>query len=114
MSIRNFWLFCCFVVLFLPVSAQEFVTLDWRELPAAQTLPVVTREFPLEDGFRSCDYQVEIEFPEYQNLDNVASAALQARLDSLRLSPDADGTFADGLSASPQITSRVKVSAHRG
>ena len=114
MSIRNCWLLCCFVVFFLPVSAQEFVTLDWRELPAAQTLPVVTHEFPLEDDFRSCAYQVEIEFPEYQKLDNAASVALQARLDSLRLSPDADGTFADGLPASPQIISRAKVSAHRG
>ena len=114
MSIKRCWLFCCFIALFLPVSAQEFVTLNWQELPSAQTLPVVTRELPLKDDFRSFTYQVEIEFPEYQKLSKSEAAALEVRLDSLRRLPDEDMAFREGLPVSPQVTSFIKVSAHRG
>lgn len=114
MFIKRCWLLCCFIALFLPVSAQEFITLNWQELPSAQTLPVVTRELPLKDDFRSFTYQVEIEFPEYQRLSKSEAAVLEARLDSLRRLPDADIAFREGLPASPQITSFIKVSAHRG
>ena len=114
MFIKRCWLLCCFIALFLPVSAQEFITLNWQELPSAQTLPVVTRELPLKDDFRSFTYQVEIEFPEYQRLSKSEAAVLEARLDSLRRLSDADIAFGEGLPVSPQITSFIKVSAHRG
>lgn len=114
MSIKRCWLLCCFIAFFLPVSAQEFVTLNWQELPSAQTLPVVTRELPLKDDFRSFTYQVEIEFPEYQKLSKSEAAALEVRLDSLRRLPDEDMAFREGLPVSPQVTSFIKVSAHRG
>ena len=114
MSIKRCWLFCCFIALFLPVSAQEFVTLNWQELPSAQMLPVVTRELPLGDDFRFFTYQVEIEFPEYQKLSKSEAAALEVRLDSLRRLPDEDTALREGLPVSPQITSFIKVSAHRG
>lgn len=114
MFIKRCWLLCCFIALFLPVSAQEFVTLNWQELPSVQTLPVVTRELPLKDDFRSFTYQVEIEFPEYQRLNKGEVAALEMRLDSLRRFSDEDMSFKEGLPVSPQITSFIKVSAHRG
>ena len=114
MFIKRCWLLCCFIALLLPVSAQEFITLNWQELSSAQTLPVVTRELPLKDDFRSFTYQVEIEFPEYQKLSKSEAAALEVRLDSLRRLPDEDMAFREGLPVSPQVTSFIKVSAHRG
>ncbi|MBD9091164.1 MAG: hypothetical protein EGQ20_01325 [Bacteroides oleiciplenus] len=114
MFIKRCWLLCCFIALFLPVSAQEFVTLNWQELPSVQTLPVVTRELPLKDDFRSFTYQVEIEFPEYQRLNKGEVVALEMRLDSLHRFSDEDMSFKEGLPVSPQITSFIKVSAHRG
>jgi hypothetical protein len=44
MFIKRCWLLCCFIAFLLPVSAQEFITLNWQELSSAQTLPIVTRE----------------------------------------------------------------------
>lgn len=114
MFIKRCWLLCCFIVFLLPVSAQEFITLNWQELSSAQTLPVVTRELPLGKDFRSFTYQVEIEFPEYQKLNRSEVAALEMRLDSLRQLPNENVAFREGLPASPQINSFIKVSAHRG
>ena len=114
MFIKRCWLLCCFIALLLPVSAQEFITLNWQELSSAQTFPVVTRELPLGKDFRSFTYQVEIEFPEYQKLNRSEVAALEMRLDSLRQLPNENVAFREGLPASPQINSFIKVSAHRG
>ena len=114
MFIKRCWLLCCFIAFLLPVSAQEFITLNWQELSSAQTLPVVTRELPLGKDFRAFTYQVEIEFPEYQKLNRSEVAALEMRLDSLRQLPNENVAFREGLPASPQINSFIKVSAHRG
>ena len=114
MFIKRCWLLCCFIALLLPVSAQEFITLNWQELSSAQTLPVVTRELPLGNDFRSFTYQVEIEFPEYQKLSRSEVAALEMRLDSLRQLPNEDVAFRKGLPASPQINTFTKISAHHG
>lgn len=114
MFIKRCWLLCCFIAFLLPVSAQEFITLNWQELSSAQTLPVVTRELLLGKDFRSFTYQVEIEFPEYQKLNRSEVAALEMRLDSLRQLPNENVAFREGLPASPQINSFIKVSAHRG
>lgn len=67
------------LILFIafPVSAQEsFITLDWQELPAAQTLPEVSENIPLPDNFNSYNYDVKIEFPEFVNLTPEAAAEL--------------------------------------
>ena len=114
MFIKRCWLLCCFIAFLLPVSAQEFITLNGQELSSAQTLPVVTRELPLGKDFRAFTYQVEIEFPEYQKLNRSEVAALEMRLDSLRQLPNENVAFREGLPASPQINSFIKVSAHRG
>ena len=114
MFIKRCWLLCCFIAFLLPVSAQEFITLNWQELSSAQTLPVVTRELPLGNAFRSFTYQVEIEFPEYQKLSRSEVAALEMRLDSLRQLPNEDVAFRKGLPASPQINTFTKISAHHG
>lgn len=111
---KRCWLLGCLVALLFPVSAQEFITLNWQELSPAQTLPVVTRELPLGNDYRSFTYQVEIEFPEYQKLSKSETLALEMRLDSLRRLPDENAAFREGLPASPQIHSFIKVSAHRG
>lgn len=86
------------IVLFLPVSAQEFISLNWQELPAVQTLPTVTHELPLEADFRLYTYRAEIEYPEYQPLEKDEVTALNTT----------------DLPSSPQISTSVKVSAHRG
>lgn len=114
MFIKRCWLLCCFIAFLLPVSAQEFITLNWQELSSAQALPVVTRELPLGKDFRAFTYQVEIEFPEYQKLNRSEVAALEMRLDSLRQLPNENVAFREGLPAFPQINSFIKVSAHRG
>ena len=114
MFIKRCWLLCCFIAFLLPVSAQEFITLNWQELSSAQTLPIVTRELPLGKDFRYFTYQVEIEFPEYQKLNRSEVAALEMRLDSLRQLPNENVAFREGLPASPQKNSFIKVSTHRG
>ena len=111
MFIKRCWLLCCFIAFLLPVSAQEFITLNWQELSSAQTLPVVTRELPLGNDFRSFTYQVEIEFPEYQKLSRNEVTALEIRLDSLRQLPNENVAFREGLPASPQINSFTKIGA---
>ena len=93
MFIKRCWLLCCFIAFLLPVSAQEFITLNWQELSSAQALPVVTRELPLGKDFRAFTYQVEIEFPEYQKLNRSEVAALEMRLDSLRQLPNENALF---------------------
>lgn len=98
MLIKRCWWFCCFILLLLPVSAQEFIALNWQELPAVHSLPIVTHEVPLGTDFRSYTYRAEIEYPEYESLKKEEAAALQAK----------------DVPSSPQIDASIKVSAHRG
>ena len=54
-----------------PAAAQNhFVAVDWNMLPEIQTLPEMVEEIPLPDDFRSYSYQVSIEFPEFEDLDD--------------------------------------------
>ena len=72
---RVLYILLLFVV--FPVSAQNrFITLNWQELPAAQTLPEVVESIPLPDDFRFYTYHVKIEFPEFVDLDPEAAAEL--------------------------------------
>lgn len=96
---RILYILLLFVI--LPVSAQDrFITLNWQELPAAQTLPEVAENIPLPDDFRFYDYKVKIEYPEFVDLDPEAAAELVAKKVSL---PDY-----------PQAETTVGISAHKG
>lgn len=98
---RRYWILCILLLVVFPVSAQNgFITLNWKELPAAQTLPVVTKEVPLPDDFRFHTYRVKIEFPEFETL------GLEATSELLKQSP--------ALPNYPRPESSVQVSAHRG
>lgn len=84
-----------------PVSAQDrFVTLNWQELPAPQTLPTFVESIPLPDDFSSYTYQVNIEFPEFSDLDNEAITVLTEKKTT--------------LPAYPQAETSVGISAHEG
>ena len=86
---RVLYILLLFVI--FPVSAQNrFITLNWQELPAAQTLPEVVENIPLPDDFRFYTYQVKIEFPEFVDLDREAAAELARKKVSLPDYPQAE------------------------
>lgn len=86
---RVLYILLLFVV--FPVSAQNrFITLNWQELPAAQTLPEVVESIPLPDDFRFYTYHVKIEFPEFVELDPEAAAELTRKKVSLPDYPQAE------------------------
>ena len=85
----------------LPIAAQNhFVAVDWNMLPEIQTLPEMVEEIPLPDDFRSYSYQVSIEFPEFQDLDEKTSIAIRETGVTL---PDY-----------PQPVTEISISAHKG
>ena len=86
---RVLYILLLFVV--FPVSAQNrFITLNWQELPAAQTLPEVVESIPLPDDFRFYTYHVKIEFPEFVDLDPEAAAELTRKKVNLPDYPQAE------------------------
>lgn len=90
-----------FVLFLFSASAQNrFVTLDWQELPPVQTLPSVVEHFPLPDDYRSYIYKVDIEFPEFEDVDEESAKVL--------------ATSKVTLPTYPQVESTVQVSAHKG
>ena len=91
------------LILFIavPVTAQNhFVTIDWSLLGEIHTLPEMVEEIPLPDDFRSYSYQVDIEFPEFEDLDETTSAKVRATGEVL---PDY-----------PHTTTEISISAHKG
>lgn len=101
MFTKRLWIFYILLLLTLPVSAQNsFIALNWQELPAPQTLPVVSEEIPLPADFRSYTYHVDIEFPELELLSREASLELQKRTIT--------------LPSSPSLETSVRISAHSG
>lgn len=86
---RVLYILLLFVI--FPASAQNrFITLNWQELPAAQTLPEVVENIPLPDDFRFYTYQVKIEFPEFVDLDPEAAAELTRKKVNLPDYPQAE------------------------
>ena len=81
-------------------SAQNFVTLNWQELPPVQTLPSVKEDLPLGKNFRSYSYHVRIEYPEFQPVGEREAAELSALQVSL---PDM-----------PTPDTQLTISAHQG
>ena len=61
-----FFVFSVFSV--CSVSSQTITTLDWDELRIDSVLPVYTEVVPLETDYRLYDYQVSIEYPEWEDL----------------------------------------------
>lgn len=79
---RILWMIALFIV--LPLSAQNhFVTVDWQDLPPVETLPIVTRELPLPDDFRSYNYEAVLEFPEFVALEQASADSLTAKKEAL-------------------------------
>ena len=92
---RVLYILLLFVV--FPVSAQNrFITLNWQELPAAQTLPEVVESIPLPDDFRFYTYHVKIEFPEFVDLDPEAAAELTRKKVNLPDYPQAETSVGVG------------------
>ena len=109
---RVLYILLLFVV--FPVSAQNrFITLNWQELPAAQTLPAVVESIPLPDDFRFYTYHVKIEFPEFVDLDPEAAAELTRKKVNLPDYPQAETSV--GVAAYEGILSvRFVPVVHRG
>lgn len=109
---RVLYILLLFVV--FPVSAQNrFITLNWQELPAAQTLPEVVESIPLPDDFRFYTYHVKIEFPEFVDLDPEAAAELTRKKVNLPDYPQAETSV--GVAAYEGILSvRFVPVVHRG
>ena len=76
------------------------MTIDWSLLGEIHTLPEMVEEIPLPDDFRSYSYQVDIEFPEFEDLDETTSAKVRATGEVL---PDY-----------PHTTTEISISAHKG
>ncbi len=49
-------------------AQQQFITLEWDDLPAVELLPQVFEEIPLSADYENYQYDVRLEFPEYQKL----------------------------------------------
>ena len=109
---RVLYILLLFVV--FPVSAQNrFITLNWQELPAAQTLPEAVETIPLPDDFRFYTYHVKIEFPEFVDLDPEAAAELTRKKVNLPDYPQAETSV--GVAAYEGILSvRFVPVVHRG
>ena len=89
-----------FGVISLFTTAQEFTRVNWDELAPSHTLPVITEEFPLTDDFRSYNYRVSLEFPEFEPA-NKAEAIELSKL-------------TETLPATPHLDKQITVSAHQG
>ncbi len=119
-SIKFCRLFLGVIFFVLPVSAQQFFSLDWHELPPAHTFPIITRKLPLHGKDVSLHtYHPVLEYPEYMPLTLEERMALQTAIDSLRLSvPEEispvlrDALKGDTLSGTPCMQASVGVSAH--
>lgn len=99
---KRYLLLLCVAILFLlPVSAQNrFITVNWQELPAVQTLPVVVEHIPLPADFNSYTYKVAIEYPEFEAVDLKSATVLAANHTALPVFP--------------QVEATVDISAHKG
>ena len=79
--LRLFILFFLFAFLTTANAQKQFITLDWNELPAVETLPEIFEEIELPADFRNFEYAVNLEFPEYEAL----SAENAEKLDSINM-----------------------------
>ena len=79
--LRLFILFFLFAFLTTANAQKQFITLDWNELPAVETLPEIFEEIELPADFRNFEYAVNLEFPEYEAL----SAEDAEKLDSINM-----------------------------
>lgn len=52
----------------LCAGAQQFTTFDWQALRIDSVLPVYTEVVPLETDYRSYDYSVRVDYPQYSPL----------------------------------------------
>lgn len=64
--------------IFTASAQQQFINLDWNELPAIETLPQVVEDIPLPSNYKSYRYDVKLEFPEYEVLSLVDQDKLKA------------------------------------
>ena len=98
---RKIYQFLLLLLFAIPCVAQtHFVSVDWQLLPAIHTLPEVIESISLPDDYRSYDYKVKIEFPEFENLE----------------AKDAELIKATGelLPAYPTAQTEISISAHKG
>lgn len=58
--------------------AQEFLDIDWGVMRIDSTLPVFTHNIPLQDDYTRQDYEVQIEYPEFENVTNAEATRLKA------------------------------------
>ncbi|NDW13778.1 hypothetical protein D0T50_12895 [Bacteroides sp. 214] len=88
------------LILSLSLSAQTFLTINWKELSEVHTLPAVREQISLGKDYDSCIYKVRIEYPEFEPLTAIEAAELSKQNISL---PD-----------SPIVETQLNVSAHHG
>lgn len=98
--VRIFFIIAILAISSVRVWGQDFVRVAWNEPAFAQTLPVITEEVPLDDDFRSYNYRVEIEFPEFEPVSPNHARQL--------------AELPQSLPARPQIEQQIAVSARRG
>ena len=98
---RKIFHFLILLLFAIPCVAQShFVTVDWQLLPEIHTLPEVIESITLPDDYRSYDYQANIEFPEFENLD----------AKTVELIKETGETFP----AYPIAKTEISISAHKG
>lgn len=122
MQIRNYLFFFLILLLSFPVKAQNFITLKWQAVPSLRTkaslnqqkkisfdgaqfiegssFPRYIQSIDLGTDYALSNYNVKIEYPEFQKLTKI-------EVDSLK-------KFQEQLPSYPQVTTQLHVSAKRG
>lgn len=59
-----------------PVRADEFVTIDWGVLRIDSVLPLYTHSFPLAQDYARYDYDVRLEYPEFEAVSQAEAVRL--------------------------------------
>lgn len=68
---RTFLLMRFFLIMtwtVLPLQADDFVSLDWKELKIGDELPYYSTTIPVGDNYSAYTYDIRVEYPEYKEL----------------------------------------------
>lgn len=68
MRITIFWLYLLFCCSGLRAQTKDFTRLDWDVMRIDSVLPVYSEVIPLESDYTRYDYEVRLEYPQYEPL----------------------------------------------
>ncbi len=99
--IRKILHFILLWIAIAPAMAQsQFITIDWTLLSPLHTLPEIVEDIPLPDNFRDYTYKVDVEFPEFEDLDRETATLIKESGIS--------------LPSFPSVATDISISSHKG